>query len=164
LIRSQIRISSGAENIQRNFLKINLNDDIFATKYQGVMKPIFISLFFLISSLCYSQYLYDGSGRQVARFDENYIYNASGHQIGRIDVDMIYDGSGHQIGRIDGEYYYDGSGHQIGRVDGNYLYDGSGKQIGRLDGDYLYDESGQQIGRADGLRRKQVITYFYYFY
>ena len=44
------------------------------------------------------------------------------------------------------------------------LFNGSGKQVGRLDGDYLYDGSGRQIGRADGLRRMQIIIFFYYFY
>ena len=55
----------------------------------SAMRAFFISLFLLISSLAFSQYFYDGSGKQVARFDGNYIYNASGHQIGRIDADGL---------------------------------------------------------------------------
>ena len=62
------------------------------------------------------------------------------------------------------QYFYDGSGHQVGRTDGNNLFNGSGKQVGRLDGDYVYDGSGHQIGRADGLRRIQIIIFFYFFY
>jgi hypothetical protein len=48
-------------------------------------------------------------------------------------------------------------------VAGDYLYDGSGRQIGKISGDYLYDGSGRQIGRADGVRRTQVILFFYFF-
>jgi hypothetical protein len=35
--------------------------------------------------------------------------------------------------------------------------------MGRIDGDRLYDGSGHQIGRADGLRRMQMIVFFYFF-
>lgn len=133
------------------------------SKCQYRMRNIFLPLFLLISSLGFGQYFYDGAGRQVARFDDNRVYNGAGKQIGRIDADKIYDGSGRQIGRVDGDYFYDGAGKQIGRVDGKYLYSGTGKQIGRLDGDYLYDGSGKPIGRAYGLRRMQIIIYFYYF-
>lgn len=28
---------------------------------------------------------------------------------------------------------------------------------------YFYDGSGHQVGRADGLRRMQIIIFFYYF-
>ena len=34
---------------------------------------------------------------------------------------------------------------------------------GRIDGERIYDGSGRQIGRADGLRRMQIIIYFYFF-
>ncbi|MFM7142084.1 MAG: 5-fold beta-flower protein [Alphaproteobacteria bacterium] len=57
---------------------------------------------------------------------------------------------------------YDGSGRQVGRVSGDFLYDGSGRQIGRISGDFLYDESGRQIGRWDGVRRRDVICFFYF--
>ena len=43
------------------------------------------------------------------------------------------------------------------------MYDSSGRQIGRLDAGRYYDASGHQIGRADGLRRMQIIIYFYFF-
>lgn len=58
---------------------------------------------------------------------------------------------------------YDGSGRQIGRFEGERLYDGSGRQIGRIDGDRIYDGSGSQIGRSEGLRRMQLIIFFYFF-
>jgi hypothetical protein len=35
--------------------------------------------------------------------------------------------------------------------------------MGRLDGERIYDASDRQIGRADGLRRMQMIVYFYFF-
>jgi hypothetical protein len=35
--------------------------------------------------------------------------------------------------------------------------------MGRIDGERLYDSSGRQIGRADGLRRMQMIVFFYFF-
>jgi len=66
----------------------------------------------------------------------------------------LYDGSGSQIGRVDGE---------MGRFEGERLYDGSGRQIGRIDGDRIYDGSGRQIGRSEGLRRMQLIIFFYFF-
>ena len=96
------------------------------------MRTLITFLFLIFALFVYSQRFYDGSGHQLARFDDNMIYNASGKHIGRIDAERIYDGSGHLIGRVDGNYYYDGFGHQI--------------------------------GRSDGLRRMQVIIYFYYFY
>ena len=77
--------------------------------------------------------------------------------------EYIYSGSGSRIGRIDGQYVYNGSGSRIGRIDGDYLYNGSGSRIGRLDGDYLYNGSGSRIGRADGLRRMEIILFFYFF-
>jgi hypothetical protein len=43
------------------------------------------------------------------------------------------------------------------------MYDGSGRQVGRVDVERYYDGSGRQIGRADGLRRMQMIIYFYFF-
>ncbi len=156
----------------------NFNHDYFVTKdflitftynsciggYQ--MRTLLIFVFLIFSSISYSQYFFDGSGKRVARFDETRTYNASGKKIGRIDWDRnrVYDGSGKFIGRIDGKFIYDGSGRQIGRDDGKFLYSGSGKMIGRLDGDFLYDGSGKRIGRADGLQRMQVIIFFYYFY
>jgi hypothetical protein len=51
----------------------------------------------------------------------------------------------------------------VGRIEGEKLYDGSGRQMGRLSGDKVYDGSGRQIGRADGLRRMQIILFFYFF-
>ena len=51
----------------------------------------------------------------------------------------------------------------MGRIDGDKLYDGHGRQMGRLSGDKVYDGSGRQIGRADGLRRMQIILFFYFF-
>jgi hypothetical protein len=35
--------------------------------------------------------------------------------------------------------------------------------LGRIDGDRLYDSSGRQMGRADGLRRMQMLVFFYFF-
>jgi hypothetical protein len=32
-----------------------------------------------------------------------------------------------------------------------------------IDGERIYDASGRQIGRADGLRRMQIVIYFYFF-
>ena len=61
------------------------------------------------------------------------------------------------------QYMYDGSGRQIGKVSGDYFYDGSGRQIGKISGDYLYDGSGRQIGKSNGLRRRQVMLFFYFF-
>ncbi len=58
---------------------------------------------------------------------------------------------------------YDGTGRQIGRVDAERFYNASGQQMGSIDGDLLYDGSGRQIGRADGLRRMQMIVFFYFF-
>jgi hypothetical protein len=51
----------------------------------------------------------------------------------------------------------------IGRIDQERLYDGSGRLMGRLDGDRLYDASGRLIGRGSGMRRMQMIIYFYFF-
>jgi len=39
----------------------------------------------------------------------------------------------------------------------------TGRQIGRINGDRIYDGSGRQIGRADGMRRRQIIVFFYFF-
>ena len=58
---------------------------------------------------------------------------------------------------------YDETGAQIGRVSGDFFYDGDGRQIGRASGDFLYDESGRQIGRWDGVRRRDVICFFYFY-
>mgnify|MGYP007123684661 CR=1 FL=1 len=128
------------------------------------MRTIFISVFLFISFFCSSQYFFDGTGKRIAKFDNNRIYNGSGKHIGRIDKDRIYNSSGKFIGRVDGEYLYDGTGKRIGKVDGDYLYNATGKRIGRLDGDYLYDGSGKRIGRVDGLTKMQVIIFFYYFF
>jgi hypothetical protein len=35
--------------------------------------------------------------------------------------------------------------------------------MGRIDGDRIYDSSGRLIARADGLRRMQMIVFFYFF-
>jgi len=35
--------------------------------------------------------------------------------------------------------------------------------MGRIDGERIYDASGRQIGRADGLRRMQIVVYFFFF-
>jgi hypothetical protein len=35
--------------------------------------------------------------------------------------------------------------------------------MGRIEGDRIYDASGRPIGRADGLRRMQLIAYFFFF-
>jgi hypothetical protein len=35
--------------------------------------------------------------------------------------------------------------------------------MGRIEGDRIYDASGRPIGRADGLRRMQMIVFFYFF-
>jgi hypothetical protein len=35
--------------------------------------------------------------------------------------------------------------------------------MSRMDGEGLYDASGRQIGRVDGLRRMQMIMFFYFF-
>jgi len=43
------------------------------------------------------------------------------------------------------------------------MYDSSGRQIGRVDAERFYNASGQQIGRADGLRRMQMVVFFYFF-
>jgi hypothetical protein len=32
-----------------------------------------------------------------------------------------------------------------------------------LDGDRLYDGSGRPIGRGDGVRRRQIIVFFYFY-
>jgi len=82
------------------------------------MKTHCLLIFLLISSISFSQYFYDASGKRVARFDDERIYDASGKFIGRIDADRIYESSGKFIGRIDGNYLFDGSGKRIGRADG----------------------------------------------
>ena len=43
------------------------------------------------------------------------------------------------------------------------MYDSSGRQRGRVVAERYYDASGRQIGRADGLRRMQIIIYFFFF-
>ena len=55
---------------------------------------ILILLFQLFTAFGSCQFFYDGSGKQIARFDGNYIYGAAGKQIGRVDGDYIYDGAG----------------------------------------------------------------------
>ena len=64
---------------------------------------------------------------------------------------------------VSAQYMYDGNGKRIGRVDGQYYYNGSGTRIGRVDGDYIYNGSGTRIGRADGLRRMEIILFFYFY-
>ena len=51
----------------------------------------------------------------------------------------------------------------FGFANAQRMDDGSGRQIGRVDGDRFYDGSGRQIGRANGLRRMQIILFFYFF-
>jgi hypothetical protein len=58
---------------------------------------------------------------------------------------------------------YDSNGRALGRVDAQRFYSASGQQIGRVNSERLYDSSGRQIGRADGLRRMQMIVFFYFF-
>ena len=82
------------------------------------MRTLILSVFLLISSISFSQYFYDASGKRVARFDDDRIYDASGKFIGRIDADRIYEASGKFIGGVDGNYLFDGSGKRIGREDG----------------------------------------------
>jgi hypothetical protein len=67
------------------------------------------------------------------------------------------------FGFVNAQYMYDGSGRQIGKIDGDYYYNGSGRQIGKVDGNYLYDGSGRQIGKSDGLRRMQIILFFFFY-
>ena len=43
------------------------------------------------------------------------------------------------------------------------MFDSSGRQLGSVDAERYYDGSGRQIGRADGLRRMQIIIYFFFF-
>jgi hypothetical protein len=51
----------------------------------------------------------------------------------------------------------------VGRVDGERLFSASGTPMGRIEGDRIYDASGRPIGRADGLRRMQIVVYFFFF-
>jgi len=48
-------------------------------------------------------------------------------------------------------------------VAAEHFYNAAGQQVGRIDGDRLFDGSGGQIDRADGLRRMQMIVFFYFF-
>jgi hypothetical protein len=128
------------------------------------MRKLFLMTTMLLAfGLAKAQYMYDGSGRQIGKVSGEYFHDGSGRQIGKANGGYIYDGSGRQIGKTSGGYIYDGSGRQIGKTSGEYLYDGSGRQIGKISGEYLYDGSGRQIGKAQGLRRLQVIIFFYFF-
>ena len=49
------------------------------------------------------------------------------------------------------------------RVEGDRLYSASGSLMGGLEGERVYDASGRQTGRGEGLRRMQMIVYFYFF-
>jgi len=35
--------------------------------------------------------------------------------------------------------------------------------LGRIDGERVYDASGRQIARTEGLRRSQIILFFYFY-
>ena len=128
------------------------------------MKNVFALVFFLLATqFVNAQYMYDGNGKRIGRVDGQYYYDGSGSRIGRVDGEYIYNSSGSRLGRVDGQYIYNSSGSRIGRIDGDYLYNGSGSRIGRVDGNYIYDGYGKRIGRADGLRRMQIILFFYFY-
>ena len=57
----------------------------------------------------------------------------------------------------------DGSGRKIGSTSGESFYDGSGRKIGYMQGESVYDGSGRKVGSASGLRRMQIIIFFYFF-
>ncbi len=64
---------------------------------------------------------------------------------------------------VQAQQVYDASGRPLGRVDGERYYDASGRPIGRVEAGRVYDATGRPIGRADGLRRMQLIAYFFFF-
>lgn len=110
-----------------------------------------------------AQRIYSSTGATVGRMEGERIYNASGQTIGRFDGQRVDDSSGRNLGRIDGERVYSASGSLMGRFEGERLYDASGRLLGRIDGERLFDASGRSIGRVVGLRRMQIVVYFYFF-
>ena len=112
----------------------------------------------------FSQILHDGSGRTVCRFDGDRISDGSGRALGRLDGDRVCDASGRTLGRLDGDRVTDASGRTLGYVQSDRLTDASGRTVARLEGDRLTDATGRTIARPQGLRRRQVIAYYYFFW
>jgi hypothetical protein len=111
-----------------------------------------------------TQTVCDASGRTVCRFDGDRISDGSGRALGRLDGDKVCDASGRTLGRLDGDRVTDESGRTLGYVQSDRLPDASGRTVARLEGDRLTDATGRTIARPQGLRRRQVIAYYYFFW
>ena len=67
------------------------------------MKKLILSGFVLLGLVSFTataQYIYDASGRQIARFDGERIYDSSGRNVGRVDGEYVYDSSGRSMGEF----------------------------------------------------------------
>ena len=176
LVPLEVVLTALQKNTNTKFVKVTSKSALLVLINQGVgysllaktsfrMKQlfVFICLGLFFSTGLPAQYMYNASNRQIGKVSGDRYYDASNRLIGRVNGEMVYDGSNRKIGQINGEDIYNGSGRKIGRVAGDQLYDGSNRLIGRMNGDVIYDGSNHQIGRAAGLRRRQILLFFYFF-
>ena len=66
-----------------------------------------------------------------------------------------FDSGGRRIGRIAPNEYSMRLGGRVGRIDRVFVF------VFVFDSDRVVDAAGRKIGRADGLRRRQIITFFF---